>query len=327
VAKKKSSQKSSSKKTSVKQAISSVGSNLSIGELNKAVKSTGKDPLTIMSQGLKQGVSLGQKVVNAYNTGNLPNYRYQGTPDNLAGLKGLQLGKGQVYQGSSSTITPSSRTPNAGYTPGKATYNPIVSVKNQAGPAKNQSKGGGGNTGGGSTGGGGISKTPNPNKELKKQIKGLEEQLGINQANFNDILTQQGIDFQTRFDDQQTGFQDIINQSQLGYQDQMAGLSAEFNAAIAAQQEQYALLAEQYAAQAKQEEEAARAFMINQGRSVMPANLQLGAAFGTPRLAGTQGFKYQPRATATPSQVATAFTAPTLAATGALPQQPSVLNI
>lgn len=324
MAKKKKSEKSSSKKTSVKQAINSAGSNLSIGELNKAVKSTGKDPLTIMSQGLKQGASLGQKVVNAYNTGNLPNYRYQGTPDNLAGLKGVQLGGGQVYQGSTSTITPSSRTPYGGYTSGKTTYNPIVSVKKPAGPAKKQSKDGGGNTDEPRTG---ISKTPNPNKDLKNQIKDLEEQLGINLTNFNDILTQQELDFQTRYDDQQTNFQGIINQNQLDYDQRMADLSTMFNNNIAQQQSDYNMMIQQAALQAQQEQEAARAFMINQGRMASPANLQIGSTYGTPQLAGTQGFKYQPRTTTTPAQAATAFTAPTLAAAGAVPQQPSVLNI
>jgi hypothetical protein len=132
---------------------------------------------------------------------------------------------------------------------------------------------------------------------------------------------------QTQIGTNQTTFQDTLNQNQLDYDQRMADLSTMFNNSIAQQQSDYNMMIQQAALQAQQEQEAARAFMINQGRMASPANLQIGSTYGTPQLAGTQGFKYQPRTTTTPAQAATAFTAPTLAAAGAVPQQPSVLNI
>jgi hypothetical protein len=122
-----------------------------------------------------------------------------------------------------------------------------------------------------------------------------------------------------------------MNQSQMTAQQQMADMSNMFNQQIMGAQDMYNMQIQQANAQALADQEAARAFMINQGRGVMPANLQIGATYGTPQLAGTQGFKRQDRRpTLTPAQTATAFTAPTLAATAAtnpmMTQQPSVLE-
>jgi hypothetical protein len=115
-------------------------------------------------------------------------------------------------------------------------------------------------------------------------------------------------------------------------QQQMADMSNMFNQQMMGAQDMYNMQIQQANAQALADQEAARAFMINQGRGVMPANLQIGATYGTPQLAGTQGFKRQNRRpTLTPAQTATAFTAPTLAATAAanpmMTQQPTVLNV
>jgi hypothetical protein len=154
--------KKSSKKTSVKSALKNVGGNLSLNEVKQVAKATGKDPLTIMGQAVKQGVSLGRKVVAAYNTpGGLGNYLYQGTPSNLQALKGLELGKGQVYRGQTTQTTPSTRNVNSGYSPGSTTYTPVIGMKGEGGKAgkgKGMSTSGGGGGGGGAGGGGRLSK-------------------------------------------------------------------------------------------------------------------------------------------------------------------------
>ena len=127
-------------------------------------------------------------------------------------------------------------------------------------------------------------------------------------------------------------FQDIANQTQMQAQQQMAEMSNMFNQQLLGAQDMYNMQIQQANAQTLADQEAARAFMINQGRAVMPANLQIGATYGTPQLAGTQGFKanYR-RPSLTPAQVSTAFTAPTLAAalapTPTMTQQPIVLNV
>ena len=125
-------------------------------------------------------------------------------------------------------------------------------------------------------------------------------------------------------------FQDMLNQTQLQAQQQAEELSNMYNQQIAGMQGMYDMQIQQQNLLAQQEQEAARAFMINQGRMMNPANLQIGASYGTPQLAGTQGFK-SPYRSITPAQAATAFTAPTLAATAATTpmttQIPTVLNV
>jgi hypothetical protein len=158
---------------------------------------------------------------------------------------------------------------------------------------------------------------PNPNQEILDAIAVLQ---GENQTLRGELAGQN------------TYFQDLMNQSQMTAQQQMADMSNMFNQQIMGAQDMYNMQIQQANAQALADQEAARAFMINQGRGVMPANLQIGATYGTPQLAGTQGFKRQDRRpTLTPAQTATAFTAPTLAATAAtnpmMTQQPTVLNV
>jgi hypothetical protein len=147
-----------------------------------------------------------------------------------------------------------------------------------------------------------------------------------------DALTAQVTDLTTQLGGQDTYFQDLMNQSQMTAQQQMADMSNMFNQQMMGAQDMYNMQIQQANAQALADQEAARAFMINQGRGVMPANLQIGATYGTPQLAGTQGFKRPDRRpTLTPAQTATAFTAPTLAGTAAtnpmMTQQPTVLNV
>ena len=135
-------------KKNKKLKIKDVGSNLSLKELEKLQQASGKNPLAIMSKALDKGVSLGRKVVNSYNQpGGLQssgfNFRYEGTPDNLAPIKGLELGKGQVYNGSSSYTTPGQtgkmwNSPK----PSTTTFNPIVTLKNAADGGENKGSGG-----------------------------------------------------------------------------------------------------------------------------------------------------------------------------------------
>ena len=117
-----------------KMGIGSVGQKLGLREL-KSLSKGGGDPLAIMSNALKNNISLGRKVVNAYSSpGGLQsagfNWRYGGTPDNLAPLKGLSLGKGQAYMGATATTTPG-RTGKMWNSPTgpKTTYTPIISTK------------------------------------------------------------------------------------------------------------------------------------------------------------------------------------------------------
>lgn len=123
---------------------------------------------------------------------------------------------------------------------------------------------------------------------------------------------------------QDTYFQDMLNQQQLAAQQQMADMSALFNQQIASTQDMYNMQIQQANAQALADQEAARAFMINQGRSMSPANLQIGSLYSTPTLPGTQSFKQPERVTQ--PQVPTAFVAPTLAPSMTT-QQPTVLNV
>lgn len=337
-------------KKKAEKLIKKAGPTISKKELNKVVKATGS-----VEKALNKISSVQQSAKQA----NKPN---KPAPSISAGAANMLIRQAQstptgVYQLGSSTVgqairgmvgTPAGpRNPQSGYPSyaaqpgtglmmGGTVLKPGggVAVRPQPMPVSPYAgaMAGKGNDQGPKKKGDNTRVNPNPNKDLKNQIKDLEEQLGINQANFNDILTQQGIDFQTRFDDQQTGFQGIINQNQLDYDQRMADMSNMFNQQMMGAQDMYNMQIQQANAQALADQEAARAFMINQGRGAMPANLQIGATYGTPQLAGTQGFKRQDRRpTLTPAQTATAFTAPTLAATAAtnpmMTQQPTVLNV
>jgi len=123
---------------------------------------------------------------------------------------------------------------------------------------------------------------------------------------------------------QNTTFQDMLNQQQLTTQQQMTEMSNMFNQQLVGMQDMYNMQIQQANAQALADQEANRAFMINQGRGMNPANLQIGSLYSTPTLAGTQSFKQPERVTQ--PQVPTAFVAPTLAPSMTT-QQPTVLNV
>jgi len=141
-----------------KKNLSDVGRILSISELQEISK--GKDPLRIMSQAIEQGIGIGSRLVNAYNSpGGLQsqgfNWRYGGTPENLNPMKGLSIEKGNAYYGSSSSYETANGT----------TYNPIVAPRNAGGAGRASSPYdgmmGGGNEGPGQ-GGGLMSQGPKP---------------------------------------------------------------------------------------------------------------------------------------------------------------------
>lgn len=104
----------------------------------------------------------------------------------------------------------------------------------------------------------------------------------------------------------------LIEQMKIDSQKQIESLMEQFQ-----QQE-----AERLAELEKMREEQ-RSMMINQARSLSPANLQLGIGFNKNQLAGTEGFKVQKKQTPT---APIAFSAPTLAASAAS-QVPTVLNV
>jgi hypothetical protein len=124
---------------------------------------------------------------------------------------------------------------------------------------------------------------------------------------------------------QNANFQDMLNQQQLTAQQQMADMSALFNQQIASTQDMYNMQIQQANAQALADQEANRAFMINQGRAMSPANLQIGSLYSTPTLPGTQSFKQPERVTQ--PEVPTAFVTPTLDSDRATRQRPTIINI
>lgn len=171
--------------------------------------------------------------------------------------------------------------------------------------------------------------TPDPNANVEPET----EETPVNPyQDVIDTLTNKITDLEDTIATNDQYMQDYINQITQDAQLQAQQMSEMFNAQLADQEARYQQSVQQADLLAQQEREAARAFMINQGRMVNPANLQIGATYGTPQLAGTQGFKYRPQrtTTTTPAEVASAFTAPTLAAAAMTPQQqlqPTVLNV
>lgn len=120
------------KKIGLNPGLKAAGPVLSRAEAQVLAEAKNKTVDQVMSRALDKGVALGSALVNSYNRGAFgpspTTFGYD--PGNLAPLGGLQLEKGQVYAGSSTTTTPavSTRSPQAGasYTPESTTYNPIV---------------------------------------------------------------------------------------------------------------------------------------------------------------------------------------------------------
>ena len=115
------------KKPNLSQAVKNVGKVLTQKESKQVAKQTGKSVQQVMAKAVNAGVGLGSKVVNNYTPapGQTPAV-YKA----LAPLANLQMNKGTVYSGYSTTQTPSTQTRALGggvnYTPGSTTYNPIV---------------------------------------------------------------------------------------------------------------------------------------------------------------------------------------------------------
>jgi hypothetical protein len=318
-------------KKKAKELIKKAGPTISKKELNKVVKATGSEEKALNKiSSVQQSAKQADKTAPSINAGaaNMLIKQAQSTPggvyqlgsskmaDAIRGMAGTPAGP----RHSGSGYPTYAAQPGSGLMMGGTVLKPGggVAVKPQSmpkSPYAGAMAGKGNDQGLPKT----TSKTvgepdvkPNPNQATLDEIARLEDVIG---------------GLRTEIGTYQTTFQDTLNQNQLDYDQRMADLSTMFNNSIAQQQSDYNMMIQQAALQAQQEQEAARAFMINQGRMASPANLQIGSTYGTPQLAGTQGFKYQPRTTTTPAQAATAFTAPTLAAAGAVPQQPSVLNI
>ena len=146
------------------QAIQSAGESLTRKEASKISRSTGKSVAQVMAKAQDKGVALGSGLVNKFNRGlmgpNLGDTRSffgmtlgqpgvdKGTTralEKLAPLQNLQMNKGTVYAGYSTTTAPRStrNTPMEGFSsaPARTTYNPIVLPKslftsNQTAPAQ-----------------------------------------------------------------------------------------------------------------------------------------------------------------------------------------------
>jgi hypothetical protein len=320
-------------KKKAKELIKKAGPTISNKELNKVVKATGSVEKALNKiSSVQQSAKQADKPAPSINAGaaNMLIKQAQSTP---AGT--YQLGSSKVAQAIQSMAgTPAGpRNPQSGYPtyaaqPGSGlmtlgtVLKPGGGVANKpqpmpVSPYAGAMAGKGNDQGLPKAGDVEPTVTPNPNQEILDAIAVLQ---GENQTLRNDLAGQD------------TYFQDLMNQSQMTAQQQMADMSNMFNQQMMGAQDMYNMQIQQANAQALADQEAARAFMINQGRGVMPANLQIGATYGTPQLAGTQGFKRQDRRpTLTPAQTATAFTAPTLAATAAanpmMTQQPTVLNV
>ena len=317
----------------IKKTIRNAGKKISNKEMTKIVKSAGGstskalDRISSVQQSSKKAdktaPSIGSKAANQLikQAQSTPAGVYQlgssKMADAIRGMAGTPAGP----RHSGSGYPTYAAQPGSGLMMGGTVLKPGggVAVKPQSMPKSPYAgaMAGKGNDQGLPKGGDNTQVTPNPNQEILDEIARLNGVIG---------------GLQTEIGTNQTTFQDTLNQNQLDYDQQMADLSTMFNQQIMGAQDMYNMQIQQANAQALADQEAARAFMINQGRGVMPANLQIGATYGTPQLAGTQGFKRQDRRpTLTPAQTATAFTAPTLAATAAanpmMTQQPTVLNV
>jgi hypothetical protein len=310
-------------KKKAKKLIKKAGPTISKKEMNKIVKAAGSTEKALNKiSSVQQAAKQSDKPAPSINAGaaNMLIRQAQSTP---AGV--YQLGSSKIAQAIRGMAgTPAGqRNPQSGYPTyaaqpgsglmiGGTVLKPGggIAVKNPAAPKV----------------------TPEVKTRIISDSGGFPGGRKVDAANPNQELLDKISTLETGLSEQSTYFQDLMNQSQMAAQQQMAEMSNMFNQQMIDAQGMYDMQIQQANAQALADQEAARAFMINQGRGVMPANLQIGATYGTPQLAGTQGFKRQDRRpTLTPAQTATAFTAPTLAATAAanpmMTTQPTVLNV
>jgi hypothetical protein len=115
-------------KATTKPTLSNVGSNLSKKEAEKIAEAKGSSVAKVIDKALSKGLTIGSALVNAYNKGSYTSPRdafwqsvgsatlgannmnkLSGTSNNIAGLAGLNLNKGQVYGGAYSrdgAVTP-----------------------------------------------------------------------------------------------------------------------------------------------------------------------------------------------------------------------------
>ena len=166
--------RSASRNAGLGAQVGAAGSTVSRNEAVKIAEQTGKTVAQVMAKALDRGATLGSSLVNNYNRGNLgPNDRnltnFGGVPigtgingaatraiTSLQALQGLQMGKGQVYAGSTTTTTSRQNhwDPLGGssYTPGTTTYNPIVLPRGMTAAGQGGAGGAGGNGNGGGNG-------------------------------------------------------------------------------------------------------------------------------------------------------------------------------
>ncbi len=133
------------------QAIRNVGPNVSKKEASRIASSTGKSVAQVMAKAQEKGVALSSSLVNSFNRGSMgPNLTgmtsafgvalarpgiNKGTAralESLTPLQNLQMNKGTVYAGYSTTTPRTSvNTPYGGHssTPKGTTYNPIILPK------------------------------------------------------------------------------------------------------------------------------------------------------------------------------------------------------
>lgn len=307
----------SKKKKKLKKAIAAAGPTISKGEYEKIVQAAGGNT--------KKAINKISKAGSALNTGTANMLIKQAT--SAPPFQPVNFGSSALGQELQSRVgTPSTRyrdnkgqmTYGGAGTPGLGTYNyqgMVITPKGKIAPKSNFV----------------------PQQDLTdldeywaaRNAAAADRRAARQQpvANPNQGLLDEIAGLSGRLDDQDIMYQNMFDQSQAAYQQQMAEMSNMMNAQIAQAQQAYAQSVAAAEAEALQQQEAARAFMINQGRAVSPANLQIGSMYSQPRIGGTQAFKYsQPRPTSSldTTPVATAFTAPTLAASL---QQPAVLNV
>jgi len=149
-------------------------------------------------------------------------------------------------------------------------------------------------------------------------------------ANPNQEMVNRIADLENALKDKDSAVSAALEQFQLNYDQNLLDMSNMFNMQIAQQQDAYNAAVAQQNALALQEQEAARALMINQGRAAVSPNLQLGFGYNTPQLTGTQGFKGTSLGRRVPPLLNTSFTGPLLTGlpTATSTQTaPSVLNV
>lgn len=270
--------------------IREVGGTLSKSEAEKIAKKTGKSLAEVLAKADKIGIDIGSGTVKAYNKQLTPiasGPAETAARQALAPLEGLVIDPGYVYQGTSGTQN-GSPIPIIGERSSKKNTSASVSSESSSGgpmiPSRNQT---------------GNLPTQGQTGSPPAQPAGPD---------YGSFLAP---------------FLQALAATTANSQQQMADLQAMMASGIANSQAMFQQQMEQNAALAAEEAAANRAFMINSGRNVSPANLQLGIGYNQNKLAGTEGFKYRPqRATSAPI----AFSAPTLAASAAS-QVPTVINV